>query len=76
MVPDDQQWICSTTPECLCVAAEDSPGNPDDGERMRNECVCASEPNIARACGNCNAPMVLINVNTGEPVAAKAVANG
>jgi len=71
------QWICTTTPECLCVAAEESPENPDDGERMlnRNDCVCASEPNIARACGNCNAPMVLINIDSGEPVAPKAVAS-
>lgn len=49
------QFICSTPDKCNCT------GN--------NACDC-TKPNIAGNCDSCGSPMLLINVDTGEPVGA------
>jgi hypothetical protein len=60
------QWICDPTEvqQCPCAAL--------DGDRGEFTCDCASEPSVGNVCGKCASPMVLINVDTGEPVPAEA----
>lgn len=69
----DVQWICRTTPDCLCLNGEQGAENhDDDGRLIRNdECVCSVEPTDGK-CGRCGSPMVLIDVNSGEPIETKA----
>lgn len=63
------QYICDPerVPRCKCA--------DDDGDLGEFTCDCDSAPNISGLCGGCLSPMVLINMDTGEPVeAGKAVA--
>lgn len=61
------QWVCDPTrvTVCRCAAA--------DGDLGETTCACFDKPNIAGNCDLCGAPMCLIDFDTGEPVAAKAV---
>lgn len=59
------QFVCDPVkvPRCPCAA--------DDGDLGEFTCDCVAEP-VAGACGDCGSPMILINVDTGEPVEARA----
>lgn len=59
---ESTQWICSPALPCAC-----NPANPD-------ACGCDETPDIAKACSKCGAPMVLINTDSGEPVAQEPAA--
>lgn len=67
MNEDTQQRICTSQPFCLCV------GEVNDWD----ECACIGnvrqeQPDLFAAyfCGNCGAPMEVIDINTGETVEA------
>lgn len=55
MTTRDTQFICQE-PKCECV----------DGDS--DECACSVVPS-ERRCANCNAPMIEIDINPGEPIA-------
>lgn len=61
--PEATQFICDPqrVPRCRCAGGDGS-----------YTCDCGSEPNIAGNCDHCGSPLILINVNTGEPVAGGA----
>ena len=63
---DATQYVCDPTRVAVCKCAS------DDGDLAEFTCACESEPNISGDCPTCLSPMVLINVDTGEPVEAKA----
>jgi hypothetical protein len=50
----DTQLICTSDPVCVCSGEEYT-------------CDCAAEPGT-KECVDCEAPMKLINVDTGEDV--------
>lgn len=60
------QYICDPlkVPRCKCA--------DDDGDFGEFTCDCDGTPNIAGLCAGCLQPMVLIDVNTGEPVEDQA----
>jgi len=55
------EWVCDPTKVSVCKCAD------------ADFCGCTEEPNIIGDCDRCGAPMLLVNVATGEPAAeAKA----
>lgn len=52
------QWICESEPACKCLSA------PDDG----GECVCERIGGTGEYCDLCLAPMIEIDVDTGNRV--------
>lgn len=59
------QLVCDPlkVPRCKCAGV--------DGDLGEFTCDCG-DANIAGNCDQCGSPLILINVNTGEPVEAKS----
>jgi hypothetical protein len=57
------QFICQSQPFCLCV------GHPNEWD----ECCCSASAQTKDVrCVGCNAPLILIDFDTGEPIAPEA----
>jgi hypothetical protein len=58
------QFICQSQPFCLCVGRENE----------WDECCCSGSVQTSDGrCTGCEAPLILIDFETGEPVAAEPV---
>lgn len=58
------QLICESEPACLCV--------PEGSDNTWNECDCFDQEQgqLFPQCAGCGAPLVEINFETGERIAA------
>lgn len=60
------QWVCDPERVAVCKCSTDT------GKFAAFTCDCMGRPNIAGNCDCCGSVMILINVDTGELVEAKA----